>query len=299
MKLTPVSFRRNVPANGARENASSADGLTLLTLASERGGDADIELSIARRFVDARLSARALTAFPGVQPDTLAQAYRIQDAAISLMTRPVLGWKIGRIPDPLQAQLGSHRIAGPIFDVWHVKEGVVEFPVFEGGFAAVEAEFIFRLDRDAPAGKIVWSIDEAAELAGELIVGVEPAGSPLATINALGPTAVASDFGNNAGLILGPPIPGWRAKLDAMTCETFIDGALVGTGGASSIPSGPLESLRFLLENCALRGRPLKAGDLVSTGAATGIHEITAGQSARIIFHGAGEIACRAVPARA
>ena len=34
-------------------------------------------------------------------------------------------------------------------------------------------------------------------------MGVEMAGSPLATINELGPTVVAADFGNNNGLILG------------------------------------------------------------------------------------------------
>jgi len=60
----------------------------------------------------------------------------------------------------------------------------------------------------------------------------------------------------------------------------------------------PFESLRFLLELCARRSRPLKAGAWVSTGAITGVHEIVAGQSARVSFGDAGEVHCRAEPHR-
>jgi 2-keto-4-pentenoate hydratase len=42
---------------------------------------------------------------------------------------------------------------------------------------------------------------------------------------------------------------------------------------------------------------PLKAGQLVSTGATTGVHDIRAGQSASAMFGGVGEIRCRAVRA--
>ena len=45
------------------------------------------------------------------------------------------------------------------------------------------------------------------------------------------------------------------------------------------------------------RGLPLRAGMIVTTGAATGIHDIIAGQVASIRFDGLGEIRCRAVPA--
>jgi 2-keto-4-pentenoate hydratase len=102
---------------------------------------------------------------------------------------------------------------------------------------------------------------------------------------------VVSDFGNNAGLILGPAIA--EVDLD-LACETFIEGERVGRGRAADMPGGPLESLRFLLETCARRGRPLTSGQLISTGAVTGIHDIRAGQAARISFGRLGDIRCRA-----
>jgi 2-keto-4-pentenoate hydratase len=63
-----------------------------------------------------------------------------------------------------------------------------------------------------------------------------------------------------------------------MPAETFIDGVSVGKGGAASIPGSPLAALAFLLGHVASRGRPLKKGMLVTTGASTGIHDIAAGR---------------------
>ena len=248
--------------------------------------------AVARQFVEARRQARALPAFPGPLPADLAQGYRAQEAAIGLWPDEVVGWKVGRIPEDLQAELGATRVMGPVFrgHLWPADPAEpTPLPVIAGGFAAVEAEYIYRIGRDAPAEKLDWTPDEALAYVGELLVGVELAGSPLATINALGPRVVAADFGNNAGLILGRAVPDWRAR-PAPPCRTWVDGKLVGEGGPGMIPGGPPESLAFLLAACAARGRPLKAGQLVTTGAASGIHDIEAGQSARIVFDGLDEI---------
>lgn len=258
--------------------------------------------TIAAAFVQARLAGRALPGFPGTPPSDLATAYTCQDAAIALWPGVLVGWKVGYIAPDRRDASGDDRLVGPIFDsaLWPLALGAtVDVPVFTGGFAAVEAEYVFRLGADAPADKLQWTADEALALVSALHIGIETAGSPLATINVLGPTVVVSDFGNNAGLVLGPEIAGWRGQDEAgLRCETFIDGQSVGRGGANSVPGGLGAALAFALGRCARRGLPLRAGMLVSTGAATGIHDILAGQSARILFGAAGELRCRAVPAR-
>jgi len=257
--------------------------------------------NIAAAFVQARLAGRSLSDFPGQIPQRLSESYACQDAAISLWPDRIVGWKVGLIPTELPSDPGVGRLAGPLFSrqVLSARPGeTVEFPVFVGGFAAVEAEYVLRLGVDAPTGKAEWTAEEGRGLIDAVHIGVETAGSPLATINKLGPTVVVSDFGNNAGLILGPEIADWRDRpLESFTCRTFVAGEMVGEGGALSLPGGPFEALKFLLEICARRGRPLKAGDLVSTGAATGIHEIAAGQVAKAEFGRDGSIECRAVKA--
>jgi 2-keto-4-pentenoate hydratase len=258
--------------------------------------------SIAGAFVAARLAGRALTAFPGEVPTTLASGYAIQDAAIARWPDAIGGWKVGYIAADRRDDSGEDRVTGPIFRraIWTGTDGDLEFPVFEGGFAAVEAEYVFRLGRDADPARTNWSPEDAQSLVASLHIGVETAGSPLATINVLGPTVVASDFGNNAGLILGREIPDWQNQAeDAMRCETWIDEVCVGRGGAASIPGGLLGALAFTLGRCARRGLALRAGSLVTTGAATGIHDIRAGQRAVVKFGPWGEITCRAVAARA
>ena len=255
--------------------------------------------SIAAQFVEARRLGVSVPGYPGgVLPQTMADGYAVQDIAIDLWPDDLVGWKVGLVPPQHRDRLGAERLAGCIFkkNVWEATAVPTPFRAIAGGFTAVEAEFNVRLGKDAPADKTTWTAYEAADYVGELLIGIEIAGSPLKTINALGPPIVASDFGNNDGQILGPPIADWRSRdWSTMTAETFIDGVSVGQGGAFSIPGSPLAALAFLLGHVAGRGRPLKAGMLVTTGASTGIHDIAAGQQARVSFGALGEIRCVAV----
>ncbi|MFC7378802.1 2-keto-4-pentenoate hydratase [Brevundimonas sp. GCM10030266] len=254
---------------------------------------------IARTFTDARRAGTAVLAYPGEKPDSLAAAYAVQDEAISLWPDRIAGWKLGRVNPPFDAQFGAGRLAGPIFskNVWQAVEGApTPFGVIDGGFAAVEAEYILELGETAP-DRDDWTPESAAALVGRALIGVEIAGSPFAEINGHGPAVTASDFGNNAGLILGGEIADWRERLAGLTCRVLIDDAVIGTGGAASIPNGPLDSLAFLLNLLHRRGRRLEAGQLISTGAATGVHQIFIGQSAVADFGADGQIACVAVRA--
>ena len=291
--MTPVSHT----LTGIDERGRK--GLFVLEKTGARA-DRDEASTIAKRFVAARASGEPLPGFPGRLPADLSAAYACQDAAIGLVDDTIAGWKVGLIGKEAGAVFKEDRLAGPIFrkTVRPARAGErVGFPVFRGGFAAVEAEFLLKVGRAAPADQHEWTTAEAQALVGAVHVGIETAGSPLATINDLGPTAIVADFGNNAGLIVGPELPNWRTTpVGEWRCETFVDDTLVGRGHGAVPPGGPFESLRFLLELCARRSRPLKAGDWVSTGAITGVHEVVAGQAARVSFGEAGEILCSAEP---
>jgi 2-keto-4-pentenoate hydratase len=259
--------------------------------------------SIAPQFLQARRDGVSVPGYPGgVLPETMADGYAVQDIAIDSWPDELVGWKVGYVPPQHQQRLGTDRLAGCIFrkNLWQAGDAPTPFRAIAGGFTAVEAEFIFRLGQDAPADKTAWTAEEAADYVGELILGVEIAGSPLATINVLGPTVVASDFGNNDGQILGPVLDNWRdIAWEDMGVETVINGVSVGTGTAASIPGSPLAALAFLLGHVASRGRPLKKGMLVTTGASTGIHDVVAGDAATVSFGALGQVQCVAVPAQA
>lgn len=259
--------------------------------------DSGAEL-IAEQFVRARLAGQSLPHYPGRVPTTLADAYRCQEFAIERFPDQIVGWKVARIGAAFAQQFPEERLVGPVFsrNLHTARVGqIVGFPVIEGGFAAVEAEIVLRVNEDAPANKTVWNIDEAAEMVRSFHLGVETAVSPLATLNDLGPGAVISDFGNNWGVVVGATIGEWRS-IDEIVALTFIDDGFVGRGTAF-IRQGALGALAFALGKCAERGRPLRAGDFISTGAITGVHDIRIGQHSRHVFEGCGEVECRGVRA--
>ncbi len=253
----------------------------------------------AARVVAARRRATGLDAFPGPLPADLATAYAIQATATAAWPDEVAGWKVARVPPALEEALGAMRYIGPIFagTVAAADGGSLNFPVIPGGFGAVEAEFAVRIAADAPADKLDYSPAEAAAFIAAVHAAVEVAGGPLAPVNELGPTASTAVFGNNTGLIVGEEIVGGIEGADSLRAEVLIDGQSVGVGSAAKLPGGIAAAVAVALGMAVRLGRPLKAGQWVSTGALTGVHSIAIGQQARIAFTGLAPMSGTAVAA--
>lgn len=250
--------------------------------------------TIAGRFLAARRAASGLADYPGDFPDSLEQAYAVQDEAIAGWARPVLGWKVGRINPPLSERYDADRLAGPIFEARAAAAGdpAPDCPIFAEGFAAGEAEFLLRIGRTPPE-QASFTLEEAADLIDAVHVGIEIASSPLGAINKLGPIAVISDFGNNNGLVIGAPIPDWRSSgFEQWVVTTLLDGAEAGTGRATAFPDGAIGAARFLFELMAKRGIALQPGQWISSGAVTGVHEARPGQRVEARFGEGYRVAC-------
>jgi 2-keto-4-pentenoate hydratase len=299
--MTPVSLLFKTIYNQWVSNNKNPIGMRMNppSLTAEQQNTAQ---DIAACFFESRRSAQALAEFPGPIPANLELAYQVQDAGIRLTGQPIGGWKVGRIPPDIEDQFGIDRLAGPIFNstIHEVDSGATtDMPIFTGGFAAVEAEFVAVIAKDAPADKLTWTLDEASAMISDLRIGLEIASSPLATINELGPAVVVSDFGNNFGLIVGPSIRDWQSRsLDTMNCHTYIEDQVAGDGGAFNLTGGFVRSVQFLLELNARRGLPLRAGDLVATGQTTGIHDIVVGQTGTTDFGDDGRLVISAIAAQ-
>ncbi len=253
-----------------------------------------IATNIANQFVAARRHGRHLPEYPGPIPESLSAAYAVQDAAIHATGQSVIGWKVGRIFPPLSETFGANRLAGPIFTSHTLSaDAVASGNIFTGGFGAAEAEFLIKIGSDLPLGKHDYTLDEAERQIEAVHVGIEIASSPLPTINELGPAVTVSDFGNNNGLIIGQAIPDWQnSNFADWVVRLEIDGTVAGSGSANSFPDGPLGSVRFLLNNLGERGIAIKAGTWISSGAVTGVHQVTAGQSVQAFFDTSLLVSC-------
>ncbi len=245
--------------------------------------------AIAKVFLKARAEKTPITFYPGAMPQTMAEAYAIQDAAIELDGRRVGGWKVGRIAPDLAPHFGSERITGPIF-VDEIKVHGSAMTVYAEGFAAAEAEILLCL---GDIGDREHDIESIRDCIIEVRTGIEIASSPFPDINRHGPAVTASDYGNNKGLVLGPPIPDWRdVDLTRMPVETAIDGETVGAATMANMLDGPFGSALFLIGILRARGIPVEPGTWVSAGAITGVHEIKIGQCAEAVFDGKLRVGC-------
>lgn len=262
--------------------------------------------SISAAFVGARRAGLSLDAFPGPLPQSLQDAYAVQrlsiDAWAQIPGESPAGWKIGGVAPHLQTIFKTERLVGPAFASGiksAIADTAIDMPIFPGGFAAAEAEFMFRIGKDIAPGAVKTQSDLYDYIAA-MHVGIEIASSPLATINEIGPLCVVSDFGNNNGLAVGQEIDNW-ASLDPseLIVETSIDGKAVGQAAANVLPGGPLGALFFLIEHCAAHAIVLSQGTMVTTGAVTGIHDIAVGQTACADFGQWGQVRIKAVTAHA
>ena len=257
--------------------------------------------AVAAELVAARSEGRSLTRFPGVDPAGMAEAYQIQELAMSRWPDSLVGWKIGYISADRRTAGDPDRLVGPIWrKQCHYSQDQpfpIEVGIFASGFAAVEAELVIRLEQNLPARDTAWTADDAAELQHRLLVGIEVASSPIPDINALGPTVIAADFGNNNGLVLGPLVadsPGGAPV--RLAC--YVDDQLTGEGSAESVPGGIHHALATALNILASRGQPVRAGMVFATGAVTGIHQIGPGQRCRVAVQGGRSVELRTAHAR-
>ncbi len=251
---------------------------------------------IARVFVDARRAGRAIAAYPGQAPSTMAEAYAVQDSAIAYDGRTVGGWKLGKINSPHFERLGANRLAGPIFtDQIVAAPGGVEVPmaVFRDGFGAAEAEFLLRIGTAPDPAKSDYTVAEATALIDAVHAGLEIASSPYPAINVDGPAVTASDFGNNNGLVVGDPVDGWRdGDVNDWGLELRINGAVIGTGRGADMLDGPFGAAAFLFNLAAKRGIALTPGQWISSGAVTGVHPVEIGDRVEAFFDGRYPVRC-------
>lgn len=259
-------------------------------------------LQTAQALVDARLSAVPRDIYPGDVPPDLETAYAVQSKAIAKWPDQLVGFKVGGISETFRDQYPADWLAGPVFakNTYRFMSGdILDFPVFEDGFAAFEPELIFEIDSDVLKNHDSWTPALAKKTIKRIYLGAEIASSPNLNVNALGPGSIISDFGNNGGCILGKELD--LAQLDValnVATETVVDWKSVGASSPGAPPGGPLGALTFLYHH--LQAHPelydLPETLLVSSGAITGVHESQVGALGEMIYADLQKLKVRFVP---
>ena len=206
------------------------------------------------------------------RPQTLEDAYDIQDALRGLLEPrglgPQVGWKIGCTSEVMQRYLGiTHPCAGTLYRTT-VYGGRAELRAADFFELGLECEIAVRLAADLPPRASGHSAQTVTAAVGGVMASVEIVDHRFRDFQAVStPSLVADDF-FSVGCVLGP-----EQRLDelgdlaTLTGGFGIDGApLADRGQGSAILGHPLTALAWLADHLIARGSHLMAGEVVTLG---------------------------------
>ncbi|MES2498475.1 MAG: fumarylacetoacetate hydrolase family protein [Pseudomonadota bacterium] len=222
----------------------------------------------ARRLRDAYSTGPIAPMRDALDPTDIDGAYRVQAINTAHWIgegRRLVGRKIGLTAKAVQAQLGVDQ---PDFGALFA-----DMEIADGGFLdparaiqpKAEAEIAFILGRDITDPEA--SVDEIAASIDHATAAIEIVDSRIADWKISFADTVA-DNGSSAFFVLGKerkPLAG----LDLYTCGMVleINGAIVSLGAGAACLGHPLNAVRWLSRALASRGEPLRAGDILLSGA--------------------------------
>jgi 2-keto-4-pentenoate hydratase len=215
-------------------------------------------------------------------------AYAVQAEVFAALwpgARPA-GWKAGGPSDKVEPT------AAPI-----PPERLLRSPASVAGASmnmlGVEAEVAFRLAKDLPPRARPYSPRSVLAAVGEVVVAVELCDTRLANWKKTSGAWKLADFQNNHALVVGSGTRDWQ-KIDFLKQEVeFRIGSRIARAKGAHSFGNPARLLPWLVAHCAKRGFGLHAGDVITTGAWTGLELAKVGDEVTARFPGIGEATMR------
>jgi 2-keto-4-pentenoate hydratase len=227
----------------------------------------------------------------GLEPADAAGAYAVQ----ALNTRRwqdagrrIVGRKVGLTAKAVQVQLGVDQPDfGVLFEDMAIADGgtLLTSQVLQ---PKAEAEIALVLTGDLD--KANPTIEDIEAAVGHAIAAIEIVDSRIADWKITFADTVA-DNGSSAFFVLGSdpkPLDG----LDLYSCGMVLEvnGKIASLGAGAACLGHPLEAARWLATTLHAIGEPLRAGDVLMTGALGPMVALTPGDKVRAVIGGLGEV---------
>lgn len=225
-----------------------------------------------------------------LDPVDIESAYEVQNINTRFWEaqgRKIVGRKAGLTAKAVQHQLGVDQPDfGVLFDDMKIADGGLLDPTRTIQPKA-EAEIAFVLGSDLTNPNTTPDI--VASAVKSVHAAIEIVDSRIADWKIAFADTVA-DNGSSAFFVLdgeGKPLDG----LDIYSCGMVmeIDGAVASLGAGAAVLAHPLNAAAWLASTLAAHGEPLKAGDILLTGALGPMVTLTPGQHVRVIIGGIGQ----------
>ena len=246
----------------------------------------------AQLLISARRDGHKMEALPSdAEPATLADAYAIQDEILKGIGLKLAGWKVALTNNEAMQRAGaSEPAAGPLFapHIIATPQTIEGSSETVGGF---ECEFAFRLGKDIPADGAPYTAQVIAVAVESLHPAIEVVGLRIGNRPKLGVRGTVADHAGNFSFVYGPAVANWRnLKLEDCRVRHMVDGEEVAASSGANVLGNPLNALAWLANHLAKRGYELKAGQWITSGAATGPIPAPAGSTVTADFGKLGKV---------
>lgn len=243
--------------------------------------DAD---ALAARLIEARRRGRRIAQLSLEEaPSDAAEGYALQDAVIARLGGKIAGWKVGAASPEALPQAGALLVD-------RVQPSPARFVITPHALRLAEAELAFRFGRDLPARAAPYGEAEIWDAVATLHVAIEVLDSAFVDRRFVPVFAPLGDLNNNGAFCYGPAVEAWRnLDLSRPQATLLIDGKPVRQAQSGTPGGHPRRLLTWLANHGAATGRPLRSGDIVTTGSHTGMYEAPVGAEVTAKFAGIGE----------
>jgi 2-keto-4-pentenoate hydratase len=228
-------------------------------------------------------------------PDDVDAAYAVQQANVRRLLSEsgwrVCGRKIGLTSPVVQAQLGVNQPDfGALFVELSHGDGE-EVPTESLLQPRVEAEVALILGADLDLGR--HSVADVIRATAFALPALEIVDSRIRDWDIRFVDTVA-DNASAGRFVLGTvPVPLEQVDLAEVQMSMSVDGAVASAGAGSACLGNPLFAARWLADTLCAMGTPLRAGDVVLTGALGPMVPVRPGAQVEATITGLGRVRCR------
>ena len=252
---------------------------------------AEVRQRLADLLVAARREGRQIRGLdPELVPATHAEAYAVNEQVARGLGWATLGWKIAATTPAMQQRL---RTSEPIYGRTYRRfafASPARLRHAELLDPLVECEFFCRLGHDLSPRASRYNIEEVADAVAMVHAGIEVAECRFPLDDLPPVPAVLADGAASGHYVIGAEIADWRSlDLAAMPVVLEVNGTARRKGSGAEVMGHPLAPLVWLANVRSAWGDGLRAGELVSTGTATGMLLAKAGD--RVVASFGGEAA--------
>lgn len=228
----------------------------------------------------------------GELPDgDIAAAYAVQLANTSHWVsegRRIVGRKIGLTSEAVQRQLGVDQPDfGVLFDDMRLSDGdVVPYRAVLQPKVEAEVALVLRDDLDDPD----VDLDRVAAAVDHLLPAIEVVGSRIAGWDISIVDTVADNASSGMFVLGTTPVDPTTVELGEVTMRMTVDGVERSTGIGTACLGHPYLAAAWLARRMVENGTPLRAGDVVMTGALGPMTDLPAGSTVVATIAGLGTV---------